>query len=330
MCANCDNSCQGCTGPNASECLDCRPNFNLKKSSIGSATGTCECPLASGFFQAGATCSRCHESCTTCTGSQAYQCSTCKTGYLEIKNSAGVLVKCSQGCPLLDQWYDTISTSCKSCNTECTSCEGPANDNCLSCPTGKKLHQKKCLGDCPDGFASVDGQSCVQCTDSKCTKCSATNPGTCLACSVGFAPINGACSNTCPEGKVLVFNDSVCNKCPTGCRTCTLANNLPYLPENLVCTSCTTESDILDEGKCLNDCPSGSQKIQIGNRFSCQTVSCSPLCDRCQSVTKCLRCHTLDPSDSSTGIIQTFDGQCLRCDAKNGLTTKFNASFTAP
>jgi hypothetical protein len=48
-----------------------------------------------------------------------------------------------------------------------------------------------------------------------------------------------------------------------------LDQNLPYLPENIVCTSCVKSSDILDQGKCLNDCPAGSQKIQVGNSYKC-------------------------------------------------------------
>ncbi len=243
--------------------------------------------------------------------------------------NGGVLESCLSACPRADQYYDNVGGVCELCNSECSTCSGPANTDCLACPNGKMLHMNKCEEECPEGYASSDGTTCVACTDSRCTRCSENNPGICLGCSPGFAALNGACTDECPEGKVLVYADSVCSRCPTGCRTCTLDPLLPYSDENMVCTACISSSDILDEGKCFSDCPAGSQKILTGNTYSCQTVSCSPLCDRCQSVTKCLRCHTVDPSDITTGIIQTYDGQCLRCDAQNGLTTQFDINYNA-
>lgn len=285
------------------------------------------CPTTEGFYESGISCSRCHDSCENCTGGQEYHCSACATGYLEILDNVGMLQSCISACPRMDQYYDSANGVCELCNSECSTCSGPASADCLTCPSGKMLHMNQCEQECPEGYASSDGSTCVACTDSRCTRCSENNPGICLGCSAGFAALSGTCTDTCPEGKVLVHADSICSRCPTGCRTCTLDQLLPATDENMVCTACTSSSDILDEGKCFSDCPAGSQKILTGNVYSCQTVSCSPLCDRCLSVTKCLRCHTVDPSDITTGVIQTYDGQCLRCDSQNGMTTNFDVNY---
>jgi len=293
LCNNCFSGCLGCLGPDSDDCTDCRDNFILNKDSPGAATGSCECPLADGFYQSGITCGGCNPSCATCTGPDEQDCIGCSDGYIELRNSLNLLQSCSENCPRTNEYYDSINFSCEFCDTACSTCYGPNPNNCLSCPLSLLLHIADCVVTCPLGFATRDGLTCVPCTDANCELCSQQNPDLCLHCDVGYADIEGACSDTCPEGKVLVYSESTCNRCPTSCRNCSLDPLLPYLPENLNCTSCANPTDILENGQCT-----------------------------------CLECHTVDPSDSTIGVIQTYDGQCLRCDQQNGLITNFDATLS--
>lgn len=123
---------------------------------------------------------------------------------------------------------------------------------------------------------------------------------------------------------MLEYQASVCKNCPSGCRSCTLDQNLSYTDENAVCTSCLNPENIIFEQKCQERCPSGSQKIKVGSVYKCEIISCSDLCDECVSLKKCGKCKKLDPNLPGVGVIQTYDGQCVRCLPTFGLTTKID------
>jgi len=98
LCNNCSTGCLGCLGPNVEDCTDCRENFILNKDSPGAATGSCECPLADGYFQQGITCGNCNPSCATCTGDQEQDCIICTPGFIELRDNVGNLQSCSESC----------------------------------------------------------------------------------------------------------------------------------------------------------------------------------------------------------------------------------------
>lgn len=263
-CGPCDPSCSSCTGSGSTHCKTCKTNFVLNKNTPSSTIGKCECPQADSFFLNGLQCSRCHLTCQECTGASETQCTVCKTGLKDLNNLAGVLQRCALNCPRPDQFYNTATSMCVYCSGECTTCTGPSNFHCLSCPVGKLLYNGICLNTCPYGWASSDNVNCIECTDANCKDCVKSNPDICIACNIGFAPVTGSCTTECPEGKVLDPANSACKKCQSGCRICTLDPALPYATENLVCTGCTNFQEILHEGGCVKSCPEGSQKVLNG------------------------------------------------------------------
>jgi cysteine-rich repeat protein len=48
---------------------------------------------------------------------------------------------------------------------------------------------------------------------------------------------------------------------------------------------------------------------------TCIVLTCSELCETCLSTTRCLKCREVDPNNSQIGLLQTFDGECVRCTA---------------
>jgi cysteine-rich repeat protein len=59
------------------------------------------------------------------------------------------------------------------------------------------------------------------------------------------------------------------------------------------------------------------------NRNKCEPIQCSEYCGNCLSFSKCFECKKIDPNNGLVGIVQTYDNQCITCEAKNGLITVF-------
>ena len=117
----------------------------------------------------------------------------------------------------------------------------------------------------------------------------------------------------------------MCNSCSSGCRECQLANpSEAYSSSNLFCTRCF-EGQIIFEGSCSQDCPSGTERITSpSGSVICQKIACPNYCSTCLTSTRCLKCLETDPDDSKVGIFQTFEGQCLKCLPQFGLTSNLS------
>ena len=75
------------------------------------------------------------------------------------------------------------------CHSDCRTCNGSTNENCLSCNYGKFLYKGKCLIECPEKTAKINenngSEICVDCYDS-CKTCFDRGNSTdmkCLSCS---------------------------------------------------------------------------------------------------------------------------------------------------
>jgi proprotein convertase subtilisin/kexin type 5 len=146
QCLNCSTFCWTCYGSLLTNCLSCKPPLYL-------FSNTCinNCPLA---YYASSTyeCKPCNSAqCANCQGA-ADNCTLCTTpNLLTIINGKG---SCSKVCPT--GYYSTsTSATCSLCSTSCLTCSGPANNQCLTCPTGKYLSNNMCVSNCASGYTSV-------------------------------------------------------------------------------------------------------------------------------------------------------------------------------
>jgi len=109
----CEFGCVVCDQDNWAVCLQCREPFYLNT-------------------EAGS----CVESCPQGT---TYVFGDLRACFPESRNLA------EQDCPS-QQYWDEESTSCLACNTDCATCYGPLDRNCLTCPDGKILsHKHECI-----------------------------------------------------------------------------------------------------------------------------------------------------------------------------------------
>jgi hypothetical protein len=86
------------------------------------------------------------------------------------------------------------ASGCFACHSECESCSGPNNNNCLSCPSGLKLTVQNTCG-CPINSSLSSGGTCIcksgsynngtdcQLCDSNCATCIGTSTK-CLSCGM--------------------------------------------------------------------------------------------------------------------------------------------------
>ena len=75
---------------------------------------------------------------------------------------------------LLRREYRDDALSCQQCDGLCTSCNGPGEDSCTSCPNNFYLLHHSCVERCPLGFYSnvlQDTARCLQCSNSLCAQC---------------------------------------------------------------------------------------------------------------------------------------------------------------
>ncbi|CAK8694472.1 unnamed protein product [Clavelina lepadiformis] len=92
-------------------------------------------------------CTLCHETCQTCTGGNATECETCRTGYREEHDTddekafkcvdMNECVEQRDLCPVGQYCTNTVgSYKCEDCSESCTSCFGPSRRHCYNCTSG--------------------------------------------------------------------------------------------------------------------------------------------------------------------------------------------------
>lgn len=72
--------------------------------------------------------------------------------------------KCVSECP--DGFYgDEDSNNCEECHSDCVTCSGPEDEDCLLCEEGKALENGECVSDhevCPiKTFLSGETNTCI-------------------------------------------------------------------------------------------------------------------------------------------------------------------------
>ena len=116
-CAACHPTCNGCTGPDATDCIDCAAHLYEKN-------GICVDDCGDGHFYDGQTCEKCDGSCFNCDGPDAKDCTECDSNKVIFQDTDGNF--CLDQCP--DGFFSDSNKRC----VRCTSCDAGtwASDEC--------------------------------------------------------------------------------------------------------------------------------------------------------------------------------------------------------
>ena len=129
----------------------------------------------------------CYHSCKQCSidiynsNKEHHNCIECKGNYY---HSPEIETNCFLENEKKINWYlDKNNSSFGLCNTECKSCSGPSNNECLSCFNEKYLYLGNCKDNCPSGYIAElinDNNNyyfnCFECYES-CETCLDINKG---------------------------------------------------------------------------------------------------------------------------------------------------------
>ena len=317
-CVACHAQCSKCSGPTENECEACSLGFYLQPN-----FPTCinSCPTGYWKDDDSNKCKICHNSCSVCTGPNNNQCSSCNSGAFLRPSST----TCASGC-IPGYWGDTSSNTCVQCNTSCSGCTGPNNNQCSTCNSGYFLQPSGtgCLDSCPNGcWGNTDSHTCESC-NTACSICTGPSDTQCSACNSGYflqpAPDDTSCLTTCQTGYWKDTTNHVCTPCNAACEACLDGTHTQ-------CSSCNSGfflQPLPSTSTCLDFCPQG----YWGNTGSHTCDTCSTACSGCTgaSDTQCTDCNPgyfLQPAPSATTCLNscppgywedTTNHICALCD----------------
>ncbi|XP_035165789.1 proprotein convertase subtilisin/kexin type 5-like [Oxyura jamaicensis] len=159
-CERCHKGCKECMGPQQTDCLFCDTFFYLLRSKNQCVSS---CPEYYYENKDNNICERCHPFCRTCTGKEAFSCTSCVWSYSLLGGM------CNSDCFVGSYKVEDASgqeedePKCESCDSTCTECKGPGPLNCTICPAGVQLYleQGRCLPCCRD----PDPEAIPECCD---------------------------------------------------------------------------------------------------------------------------------------------------------------------
>lgn len=245
QCLDCDYTCKTCSEGTINDCLTCKTYWIFHQ--IVLPNGYCT-PI-------------CHSSCLTCDDVFVSNCTSCPTHYalMLLQQSSGYCqVICHATCATCSGYTSSECLSCfpgyyldsgrcfPICDDTCATCKGILPNDCLSCyPYAHVNNNGYCV--CDKGYY-CNGTNCAD----KCFKCQmmcdSCDYKKCFVCSDPNMFIVGAeCWYDCPKPYNKNSIDKTCYLCDSTCKTC-------FGPNDNNCLSCY-DSFILDENKCLSECP---------------------------------------------------------------------------
>ena len=244
ICYACVSPCRTCSGPGTNQCDSCVSGFVY-------FNRECRTDCIDGTYFADGSCLVCSNRCKTCTGIST-QCTSCFENQFLFKNNcfnecpaAVVNGVCTDRCP--DGSY-LDGNVCRSCSTECETCEGSAS-NCLRCSSGFKSYKGSCTATCP--MNTLDqGAFCADC-DPTCNGCSGAT-FLCDQCATGLVKSGLRCIERCLDGQYLDATTQSCEFCGSGCKTCLSPTQ---------CIECTNPLFTSINGECRETCPPGSRRV---------------------------------------------------------------------
>ncbi|ESU40145.1 Variant-specific surface protein [Giardia duodenalis] len=250
----------------------------------------------------GQTCTKCDDTCATCTAADATNCETCKVGYY-LKSDKS----CSNTCDG-NQYTDKQSGECKACSTidtNCGACEyndAAGKGKCTNCNGGKKVKTAldgtttcvEVATGCKDEnhFKADDNSACYLCSEN--TSRSGNDKGilNCKTCTKsGAAP---ECS-ACLDGYFLDNSKTCTQQCGANCATCSEATN----PNK--CSTCMAGFFLVTEG-------ANKKCVPCGDTAQGGIDGCAE-CDNQSGTLKCTKCK---PNRKPVGT----EGTQVTCEEK--------------
>ena len=260
-------------------------------------------------------CPICDKSCLSCDGPSDKDCTSCEDGFVLVDGSCepcdSSCANCkditSTGCISCPKGYDLQADgSCKihiDCDPTCLECDGPADDQCSKCDTGRILVGGKCILECVRfDYMFKEDPSGACTTDCDCDGTRRCGPtGVCDECQTldGLFPALFS-PKDCPPC------DATCATCfgsnPDNCKTCFDGF---YLASDTTCQPCDKSCKTCDSGD-VNGCTSCYDPNVLQNGY-CQEPN--PVCDP-----TCVTCTGPNPTDCVTcpdHYELAADGECL-------------------
>ncbi|XP_072167350.1 proprotein convertase subtilisin/kexin type 5-like [Diadema setosum] len=302
-CQRCSPLCTACEG-SAHQCTACVLGAVLRDSQC-----TMRC-MESEYID-NSQCRSCHESCYSCRGPAATDCTACFSDKVHKDMQCVPASDCGEGY-YISHGFDAYSRECLRCHSTCEECQGPSFKDCTSCQEGAFLVSGLCMLTCENGMYLDDSDgSCKPCGRG-CTKCVDENH--CIQCEAQQVLVTQGssvvCSEWCPDGQYSMEGE--CFNCHGTCQTCNGGGIMD-------CTRCAQPSETshryLLEGACVGYCPQGYFKLEVGGDYTC--AECDESCKRCtgQASNQCLECEDGLAYHEDTHTCTEEEG--LRCEAEN-------------
>ena len=226
-------------------------------------------------------CLDCDSSCKECSSANdPLSCTSCNLdlGSLTYLQENQCVYLCDSNYYLTDG-VDGPNTICEKCDDSCTSCNGPNDNNCLSCETDNILYNNQCLDNCPielyefnnecvetcPSGTFANGNICENC-HSSCQTC-VNSMDHCLSCDENgstpyFTSDFNTCSSSCNTGYYNELDTHECKTCSDQCETCEENSDN--------CTSCDRNGSTpyYFYNTCLSSCPEYTNENDI--TFVCE------------------------------------------------------------
>ncbi|CAB1448387.1 unnamed protein product [Pleuronectes platessa] len=307
-CMACEEGCSKCVLYNPRHCLSCTVGFyNFQDGCYNN------CPAKTYSMDQEMTCVPCDDSCVSCDEHECYWCetdlflsgTTAPLGQ-DMESGEGT---CVSVCP--DGFYgDEDTNDCEECHSDCVTCSGPEDDECLSCETGLTLENGACGSDhevCPAKTFLTDDGACEDCHPS-CESCSGDGMNQCSTCATGqFLTTQRTCVSKCPGGFFASRLSGVCAACPPGCLQCADAHR---------CTRCLSTRKaplFLQDGQCVQQCVRGYPAGQVCRGCAAGCASCGRNATHCLGCDEPLLLHKHQCVEDCPPAHAVRDRECHRC-----------------
>ncbi|EWS76002.1 zinc finger lsd1 subclass family protein (macronuclear) [Tetrahymena thermophila SB210] len=308
-CQKCNDSCQTCKDDTEFGCLTCKNTLYFKDfvdpSDTSKVKQKCEtCDQNNGWVINGADvgkqkCQKCHESCKTCSGIDAKQCTECK-------NELYFRDEICQQCDVSDGFF-IKDKFCLKCSENCKTCSGTEKNECLNCRTNKFFieNTQECQSCNQDqGFYLDTNSRCFKC-HSSCKTCNGSEDKNCTKCADKLSFLDGLCKICDVQNKYYIEESTnKCLKCHDTCQTCKGSGVNQ-------CLSCKDKLTFDEDNNCIT-CP--SEGYYVDNH---KCIKCHDSCKQCSSqlATGCTECQTYLFYYPTSKL-------CKSCDIQDGYFVK--------
>ncbi|XP_058403319.1 extracellular matrix organizing protein FRAS1 isoform X7 [Diceros bicornis minor] len=142
-CKECDWSCNACSGPLRTDCLQCMDGYVLQD-------GACVEQCSPSFYRDLGLCKSCDSHCLQCQG--PHECTRCEGPFLLLE--AQCVQECGKG-----YFADHANRKCTACPRACLQCSH--RDWCHLCDHGFFLKNGLCVSNCVPGFSAPSNDTCT-------------------------------------------------------------------------------------------------------------------------------------------------------------------------